>query len=331
MSTTMMMMKKNNLIVLLLSCIVLSTHAFANVQLNDVRTWKRFSDISGHLTSSFVDDFDGTTLDPVWYNPKEGSHNGGGNFEQQAYLPEQTQVVNGRLQITASYRPDQDLPVAAQPSTSNFSYPTDWASGKIQMKSHGITSGAVVFRGMQTASWRTARGLRAGFCPCSTCPTRPSLTLEAWWSPDNPLNGTDAWCNGGGEIDVVEFGWKETPDVLMQTVHTGDCWSDAGACPEDPQARHVYSSWHAKHTLPIASAPHDYGVAWNEYGLVYFLDDVATGVVVWATDKDIGSKRIPFANHGHTYTPIINLAMGGDRFAPLLCTPRITYIIFLYK
>ena len=264
-------------------------------------------------------------------------YTGAGNWEQQAYLPGNVGVSDdGGLEISVKYDPTQNYTVAPQPSTSYMSYKTSYTSGKIQAVEFGINTGAVVFRGVRVPT--TDNGtLVPGAWPAlwllplfrrqdvnqTVHPGSMSLIPDRLFSmpcwPHQPTTGEIAWCTGGGEIDVMELGYKDMPNVVMQTVHTGDCSGPLGTCA-DPFAVHLYESIHTPNV--DLTVPHDYAVAWDATGLLYFIDGNVTGRVL-ANSTTLAGKRIPFLHpeDGHVYSPVIDVAVGGNTFAPLQCDP----------
>ena len=80
---------------------------------------------------------------------------------------------------------------------------------------------------------------------------------------------------------------------------------------------------HANSAHIYCGSKHDFAVVWDESGIAYYTDNKLTGGFGW-DDPQVKSlkTRIPFFGNDFTYSPIVNVAMGGGSFAPRLCTPN---------
>ena len=250
------------------------------------------------------------------------------------------------MKITAEYitNENEKLQVKGSASTNGTSYTADYRSGKIQALK-GITTGAVRFSDVRLPHDEKTKKLPFGAWPAlwllplyvyngaihpasMTLPGTQDLGMPCW--PEIKSPPSPSWCTGGGEIDVLEIGYKTLPETLMQTTHIGGCWSDDPAiatemCKGTPHDSYSIHQIPSEDTTSFTNSPRSYAVAWDATQVVYYIDDNVMGVIPHkGSDYYVTNPQgAPFGDGRHYYSPIINLAVGGGSFAPKMCTESV--------
>lgn len=187
----------------------------------------------------FGDEFDTQTLNSKnwttcydWRRPSETGCTNHGNFEQQWYIPEQVQVKDGFLVLTAQKKA---VDAAVQDKVKSFAY----VSGMVNSGS-GDTGTNVRWAGTYgyyeaKIKFQKGQGVWPAFW---------LLPVDRTWPP---------------EIDIMEFiGHK--PDEILQTVH----WQDG----DKPAKSDVV----IKGQQEYSDGWHTYAVDWRPDGIDWYID-----------------------------------------------------------
>ncbi len=196
----------------------------------------------------FEDEFNGNALDTTkWSYRANGSRRGGYN------APDQVQVKDGNLVISAEYRDKDNLPKDA-----SAAYGEGWYVGMITLK-EAYKQGYFEIR-----------------CICNDS---PSFWSAFWIQADHPYDPLISKGGvGGAELDIFEsmnYNAKFKHDSVTQTVH---CAGKGGStskelnscCLGNFKGNDIYHTYNT------------YGLKWTEDEYIFYVNGVETARCAWA-------------------------------------------------
>ncbi|MCH5180878.1 MAG: glycoside hydrolase family 16 protein [Erysipelotrichales bacterium] len=220
----------------------------------------------------FEDQFDGTSLNPNYWNIEYGTGaqyglNGWGNNELEYYQTDNVSVENGLLKITAK---------------REYQGGKNFTSGRIQTKEK------IFF----TYGY---------FEACIMMPTDRAMWPAFWLLPNNE-NIYGGWASSG-EIDIMEAGGKNMDaHTVGNTLHFGGNW---------PNNKHEGKSNKIPGNGTINQF-HMYGAEWTSEYIAFYIDGTRVYEItndIYYSSKAPNNPSAPF---DVDFYILLNLAVGGD-------------------